>query len=66
MNKMINKIISNNSFEIDIEAPKNAKGIEPIKYGTSKLRLRFPDLTQLIEFPDTTIILQHNANIGMM
>jgi hypothetical protein len=45
MNKIINKIISNNSFEIDIEAPKNAKGIEPIKYGTSKLRLRFPDLT---------------------
>ena len=31
MNKIINRIISNNSFEIDIEAPKNAKGIEPIK-----------------------------------
>ena len=43
INKIINKIISNNSFEIDIEAPKNAKGIEPIKYGTSKLRLRFPE-----------------------
>jgi hypothetical protein len=45
INKIINKIISNNSFEIDIEAPKNAKGIEPIKYGISKLRFRFPDLT---------------------
>jgi len=31
INKIINKIISNNSFEIDIEAPKNAKGIEPTK-----------------------------------
>jgi hypothetical protein len=45
INKITNKVISNNSFEIDIEAPKNAKGIEPTKYGTSKLRLRFPDLT---------------------
>ncbi len=44
-NKISNKIISNNSFEIDIEAPKNAKRIEPSKYGTSKLRFRFPDLT---------------------
>ena len=25
--------------------PKNVKGIEPIKYGKSKLKLRLPDLT---------------------
>ena len=31
INKITNKVISNNSFEIDIEAPKNAKGIEPTK-----------------------------------
>ena len=31
MNKITNNIISNNSFEMDIEAPKNAKGIDPNK-----------------------------------
>ena len=38
--RTINKIISKNSFDIGIEAPKNANGIEPAKYGTNNLRLR--------------------------
>ena len=45
MINITNNNISNNSLVIDIEAPKNAKGIEPIKYGVSNLRLRLPDLT---------------------
>ena len=44
MINITNNNISNNSLVIDIEAPKNAKGIEPIKYGVSNLRLRLPDL----------------------
>jgi hypothetical protein len=31
INKITNNKISNNSFDIDIDAPKNAKGIEPTK-----------------------------------
>ena len=31
MDKITNNVISNNSFEMDIEAPKNAKGIDPNK-----------------------------------
>ena len=38
--RTINKIISKNSFDTGIEAPKNANGIEPAKYGTNNLRLR--------------------------
>ena len=64
MINITNNNISNNSLVIDIEAPKNAKGTEPIKYGVSNLRLRLPDLTQFIEFPETTMILQIKANIG--
>ena len=64
MINITNNNISNNSLVIDIEAPKNAKGIEPIKYGVSNLRLRFPDLTQFIELPETTMILQIKATIG--
>ena len=64
MINITNNNISNNSFVIEIEAPKNAKGIEPIKYGVSNLRLRLPDLTQFIELPETTMILQIKANIG--
>ena len=64
MINITNNNISNNSLEIEIEAPKNAKGIEPIKYGVSNLRLRLPDLTQFIELPETTMILQIKANIG--
>ena len=43
--KITNNNISNSSLVISIEAPKNEKGIEPIKYGKSKLKLRLPDLT---------------------
>ena len=64
MINITNNNISNNSLVRDIEAPKNAKGIEPIKYGVSNLRLRLPDLTQFIELPKTTMILQIKANIG--
>ena len=42
--RTINKIISNNSFDIGIDAPTNASGIEPTKYGTNNLKLRLPDL----------------------
>ena len=42
--KITNNNISNNSFEIDNEAPKNAKGTDPTKQGKSRLRLKLPDL----------------------
>ena len=41
--KIKNSIISNKSFSIEIEAPKKAKGTDPIRYGVSNLRLRLPD-----------------------
>ena len=56
--------ISNNSLPIEIEAPKKAKGTDPIRYGISSLKLRLPDLIQFIEFPETTMILQNKAIIG--
>jgi hypothetical protein len=31
IDKITNNVISNNSLEMDIEAPKNAKGIDPNK-----------------------------------
>ena len=64
MINITNNNISNNSLVTVIEAPKNAKGIEPIKYGVSNLRLRLPYLTQFMELPETTMILQIKANIG--
>ena len=64
--KTKNNNISNKSFSIEIEAPKKANGMDPARYGTSNLRFMLPDLRQLIEFPDTTIILQNKANMGMM
>ena len=42
--KTIKSNISNISFLIPIEAPIKAKGIDPVRYGVSNLRLRFPDL----------------------
>ena len=36
--------ISNNSFSILIEPPIKANGTEPIKYGVSNLKLKFPAL----------------------
>ncbi len=42
--KITNNNISNNSLVIGIEAPKNAKGIEPIKKGIIRLKLILPDL----------------------
>ena len=64
MINITNNNISNNSLVRDIEAPKNEKGIEPIKQGVSNLKLRLQDLTQFIELPETTMILQIKANIG--
>ena len=49
---------------MDIEAPKNAKGIDPTRQGVSNLTLKLPDLMQFIELPETTMILQIKANIG--
>ena len=62
----MNNNISNKSFSIEIEAPKKAKGMDPVRYGTSNLRFILPDLKKLIEFPDTTIILQKRAIMGKM
>tara|TARA_B100000029_G_C16710842_1_gene643168 strand:+ start:187 stop:429 length:243 start_codon:yes stop_codon:yes gene_type:complete len=56
--------VSNKFFSIDIDAPKKAKGIDPIKYGKSNLMFIFLVLTKFIEFPDTTMMLQNNAKIG--
>ena len=39
--------------------------MDPVRYGTSNLRFILPDLKKLIEFPDTTIILQKRAIMGM-
>ena len=40
MNKIINNIISNNSFEMDIEAPKNAKGIDPNQVWKKQIKIK--------------------------
>ena len=42
--KIKNNNISNKSFSIEIEAPKKAKGMDPVRYGTSNLRFILPDL----------------------
>ena len=57
---------SKNSFSNETEAPKKAKGIDPIRYGNNnfKLILIFFVLKKFNELPETTIILQINAIIG--
>jgi len=62
--KTKNNINSKNSFSNEIEAPIKAKGIDPTRYGSSNLKLTFPDLAKFIELPDTTIMLQNRAIIG--
>ena len=39
-----NNNISNKFFSIEIDAPKKAKGIDPIRYGISNLKFILPDL----------------------
>ena len=63
-NKIQNNKISNKLFSIAIDPPINEKGIEPIKYGNSKLKFILLDLIKLIELPDTTIILHTSAITG--
>ena len=64
INKTQNNKISNKLFSIVIDPPIKAKGIEPIKYGKSKLKFVFLVLIKLIELPDTTIILHTRAITG--
>ena len=40
MDKITNNIISNNSLEMDIEAPKNAKGIDPNKVRKKQFKIK--------------------------
>ena len=59
-----NRMNSNNFFSIEIEPPKNAKGIDPIRKGIKSFDEKLPAFTQFIEFPETTKILQKSAISG--
>ena len=52
------------SFLITKDPPKKAKGIEPTMNGISNFKLCLPAFTYVIEFPETTMILQIKAIQG--